>query len=466
MSVVEKIEVATATPDVAAELKPIREGNGVVETDRKLARIVVLDDVIKHPNADALSLAIIGGWQCVVKLDEYKKGDRVVYCEIDSLLPIDNPLFGFLEARRSDNRLINGKAYHRLRTLRLRKELAQGLVVPLPEKYKDLPAETNMTLELGILKFAAKPLMSPAQQAAAGSGWYMRLVRKILGNVGNALLPWPKQLLKSDQDRIQNKTVAFEAAKAEGTEFEVTWKLDGSSMTVFCLDDGGVRTGVCSRNYELVIGDEEWSKPDQIRYWIGTLLARNRNFLKPKSWFFKDEDGKWAFRMNNLHVPEWKANTGIGDSTSRNFTRYVTKNKVVEKLKAYQEETGEYITVQGELIGPDIQSGFEGVEDVEYHVYSVYRNGSQELLPEEARGVCAAIGLPYVPVMHEKFVIPVGTTIQDILLMAEGPRAFNVDPKQPKKTYREGLVFKCTDRVFSFKAVSTQYLEKKKDDEE
>ena len=70
--------------------KEIKAGFGVVEKDRKLARIVIIDDVVPHPNAERLELAVIGGWQLCVKLGEYKKGDRAVYCEIDSLLPLSN----------------------------------------------------------------------------------------------------------------------------------------------------------------------------------------------------------------------------------------------------------------------------------------------------------------------------------------------------------------------------------------
>jgi len=430
--------------EVVVEEKPIREGFGVVEKDRKLARIVEIDDVVPHPNADALELAVIGGWQLCVKLGEYKKGDRAIYCEIDSLLPLSNvELFGFLEARRSDNRRVNGENYHRLKTIKLRKELSQGLLVPVPEKFKDTPVDTNVTLELGILKYEPKP-----QRERDGSGgevasdWYGNLVRRILKGLDGSLMPWPAQLTKSDQDRVQNKTVAFATAKADQTSFEVTYKLDGSSMTVFCINDDGVRTGVCSRNYELSLGDDApWSLFDQVRYWTGSFLARNRKM----------------FKVKRIHWPEWRKAALV---TENNFTRYVKEHEVIQKLKAYQARTGEFITLQGELIGPDIQSNFEGVEKHEYYVFSVYRNGSEEVLPDEARRIVAEIGLTYVPVFDENFVIGAETTVKDILEMAEGQRAFN----QKKGTYREGLVFKARNKIMSWKSISNSYLLKKADE--
>jgi RNA ligase (TIGR02306 family) len=450
------------TPVVAETVlveKPIKEGFGVVEKDRKLARIVVIDDVVKHPNADALELAVVGGWQLCVKIGEYKKGERAVYCEIDSLLPLSNvALFGFLEERRSSNRRVNGENYHRLTTIKLRKELSQGLLVPVPDKFKDAPVDTNLTLELGILKYEPKPQTERDGPTAVGnSGWYSRLIRKILGNIGGTLMPWPAQLVKSDQDRVQNKTVAFSVAQSEEEEFEVTYKLDGQSMTAFCINDGGVRTGVCSRNYELGIGGEEWTFTEQLRYWVGTFLARNRKIVSWKK--TKDDEGNFKLRIrwNGINVPEWKAKTEGGDN---NYTRTIAKYDILGKLKAYHARTGEFITLQGEQIGPDIQSGFEGVEEHEYHIFNVYRNGNEEILPEEARKIVEELGLTYVPVMHERFVIPKEWTVKDVLAMAEGQRAFN----QKKGTYREGIVFKSLKRVMSWKAISNSYLLKKADD--
>ena len=44
-------------------------------TERVMARVVVIDDVEKHPNADSLDICTIGGWKVVTKLGEYSVGD-------------------------------------------------------------------------------------------------------------------------------------------------------------------------------------------------------------------------------------------------------------------------------------------------------------------------------------------------------------------------------------------------------
>lgn len=450
------------TEQTAVVEKPIREGHGVVEKDRKLARIVEIDDVVEHPNAERMELAVVGGWQLCVKKGEFTKGQRAIYCEIDSLLPLSNvELFGFLEARRSDNRRVSGENYHRLKTIKLRKELSQGLLVPVPEAFADRPVDTNLTLELGILKYEAKPMKErDGAGELAKSDWYGRLIRKILTGLDGSLIPWPGQLTKSDQDRVQNKTVAFTLAKQDETSFEVTYKLDGSSMTAFCIDDGGVRTGVCSRNYELSLGDEaDWSLFDKLRYWVGSFMARNRKVIRPIKTLQADGTLKKGWKWTGFHIPEWRNGPLVSEN---NFTRYVKEHEVLQKLRKYLAATGEFITVQGELVGPDIQSNFEGVDKHEFYVFSVYRNGNEEVLPDEAREIVKMLGLNYVPVFNDNFVIGKDQTVQDILAMAEGPRGLN----PTKQTFREGLVFKARNKILSFKSISNRYLLKKEEEEE
>ena len=90
-------------------------------TERKLLRVVVIDEIVEHPNADALELGIVGGWQVCVKKGEFKAGDKAIYAEVDAMLPLDNPLFSFLEGRNQYT--VDGVNYSRVKTIKLRKEL-------------------------------------------------------------------------------------------------------------------------------------------------------------------------------------------------------------------------------------------------------------------------------------------------------------------------------------------------------
>ena len=64
---------------------------------RKLASIQTVNALEPILNADAIERMRILGWWVVVKKGEFRPGDKVVYCEIDSLLP-ERPEFEFLRA--------------------------------------------------------------------------------------------------------------------------------------------------------------------------------------------------------------------------------------------------------------------------------------------------------------------------------------------------------------------------------
>jgi RNA ligase (TIGR02306 family) len=190
---------------------------------RKLASIRTIKEIRPHTNADSLELAIVDGWQVVVKKDEFKVGDSVVYFEVDSVLPVQEQ-YEFLRKCCYVNReWVEG---FRLKTIKLRGEISQGLVLPCTY---DVPEGTDVTELLGVKKW--EPPV-PAQLSGL-----------IKGN-------FPSFIPKTDQERIQNLPEIFSDKESE---WEVTLKLDGSSMTVYWLDDG---MHVCSRNLELKLEQE------------------------------------------------------------------------------------------------------------------------------------------------------------------------------------------------------------------
>ncbi len=97
-------------------------------TLRKLATIGTIDQILPHPNADRLELAKVRGWQVVVKIGEFKAGDKVIYLEVDSWVPTE--IAPFL-SKGQKPRMYNGIKGERLRTIKLRNELSQGLILPI-----------------------------------------------------------------------------------------------------------------------------------------------------------------------------------------------------------------------------------------------------------------------------------------------------------------------------------------------
>ena len=89
------------------------------KTIRKLASIQLVKSIKPHSNADKLSLAEILGWQVVIKNEEFQIGEKVVYFEIDSILP-EKEWSEFLREKK-----------FRVKTIKLRGQISQGLILPI-----------------------------------------------------------------------------------------------------------------------------------------------------------------------------------------------------------------------------------------------------------------------------------------------------------------------------------------------
>ena len=187
---------------------------------RKLASIQRIKALEIIEGADAIEKATVLGWQLVVKKGDFKEGDLVVYCEVDSLMP-DKPEFEFLKPRGM-----------RIRTIRLRGQISQGICFPLsmlPEGF-NVQEDEDCTDVLGITKYE---LPMPACLAGIAKGKF------------------PSFIPKTDETRVQVLQEMLD--KYKGEQCFITEKLDGSSATFFFKDEA---FGVCSRNLELLEDSE------------------------------------------------------------------------------------------------------------------------------------------------------------------------------------------------------------------
>ncbi|MBR5486278.1 MAG: RNA ligase (ATP) [Oscillospiraceae bacterium] len=212
---------------------------------RKLASIRVISEIRPIPNADAIELAIVDGWECVVaKKDNYKQGDKIIYIEIDSLLP-ECPDFEFMR-----------KSKFRVRTKKLRGQISQGLVMPceiLPDG--EYTVGDDVTEVLNIRKYMKEELRGEKVKKKPG-------------------VPFPEWISKTDEERIQNLVPLFEKCRDEKTKFMVTEKLDGTSTTYYLKkeDNGEYRFGICSRNLEIEPeGENSYVRVNE-RYQMETVL--------------------------------------------------------------------------------------------------------------------------------------------------------------------------------------------------
>jgi RNA ligase (TIGR02306 family) len=196
---------------------------------RKLATIRKIEELNPIEGADKIELATVGGWKVVCQKGLYNVGDLAVYFEIDSWIP--HAVAPFLTKPEHFPKVFDGVEGERLKTIKLRGQLSQGLLMPLAEISKFFSVtphwseDEDVTEILGIKKWEKA---IPAQLAGVCKGNF------------------PSLIPKTDQERVQNLKKEIQAA--QGLVFEVTEKLEGSSMTCYLIDG---EFGVCSRNMNL-----------------------------------------------------------------------------------------------------------------------------------------------------------------------------------------------------------------------
>jgi len=195
---------------------------------RKLASIVVVDDIIPIEKADAIVLARIAGWQCVVKKGEFNVGDTAIYLEIDAVPP-DTSAFSWLwqskKAEPGAEPLPRPTSF-RIRTMKLRGALSQGLLLPVaPHGLGDVDVGVDVSERLGVTKY----------EPPAPSG------------MGGFRAPFPGVVPKTDETRVQAEPGVLDELR--GLPWVATLKCDGTSAT-FVMVDGELHC--CSRNQSVV----------------------------------------------------------------------------------------------------------------------------------------------------------------------------------------------------------------------
>jgi len=253
-TIVTWVKMGVRTFGISKKKQNVKEEN-YMNTERKLASIRKVSSIQPIEGADAIEIAVVDGWKVVTKKGEYVPGSLCIYCEIDSFLPIKEE-FEFL--RKSSYKKMGDQEGFRLRTIKLRGQVSQGLLLPLttfqsfgyrlspnllnenyaiepdrvvisPSDMIELSEGSDVTEVLGIVKYEP-PI--PAE-----------LSGKVKGN-------FPSFLRKTDEERVQNITKEYgEYCYQSKHQFYVTEKLDGSSST-FYFNNG--EFGVCSRNLELL----------------------------------------------------------------------------------------------------------------------------------------------------------------------------------------------------------------------
>jgi RNA ligase (TIGR02306 family) len=330
--------------------------------ERKLTKIVYVDNVEKHYNADSLDICTIRGWKVVTKRDEFKKGDFAVYFEVDSFLPI-RPEFEFL--RKSSYKKMGDREGFRLRTVKLRGQLSQGLLLPIsilegPDEMKIGYSDQPWGKQLQVGPYDNALIIQEGEDVTE----YLSVVKyeppipaQLSGKVRGGFPSWGR---KTDQERVQNLVNEVMSEMDKGSKFEVTIKLDGSSMSVG-HNNGDVV--VCSRNLSLDL--------------------------------------------------EQEGNT---------FVTAAKELGLIDKIKEFGN-----IVISGELCGPGIQGNKEGLKKHEFYVFDIFNVDTQTYMsPDERYEICHSLNLNHVHVIAYNVSLNVLKlkSIEDILSYAEGPSLY------------------------------------------
>lgn len=247
---------------------------------RKLAHIEKVTNIRPIEGADSIEQVNILGWNVVIKKDEFKEGDLCVYIEIDSICP-ETEYFEFLRSRK-----------FKVKTIKLRGVVSQGLIVPLSVLPKGRHDEgDDVTDILGITKHDDSEIL----ECKVKSSQKKHVKKK---------LSFPSWVKKTDETRIQNMPQVLE----DKSEFIVTEKVDGCSAT-FTLRKKlfGYEYIVCSRNR---VADEgsaytQISEKYNIKKVLKSIYKILRRRTKIKSVTIQGEIVGPKIQGNKYHLKEY-----------------------------------------------------------------------------------------------------------------------------------------------------------------
>jgi len=172
------------------------------------------------PGADRIEIVKILGWQCVVtKEDNFQIGDKVIFIEVDSVVP-ERPEFEFLR-----------KHNFRIKTMKLKGIVSQGLVLPLGNIHGFHNEGTDVSEILGVIHYE-KPISA-------------NMKGQIDGIFPSHLVP------KTDETRIQS--VPDVITELENVPCYITIKCDGTSSSYILHNENFY---ICSRNNIMKDNDE------------------------------------------------------------------------------------------------------------------------------------------------------------------------------------------------------------------
>lgn len=337
--------------------------------------VTTIREILPHPNPEttSLELAKVYGWIVVVRKSTYKVGDTVVYVPVDSVLSEELEAKLFPEGSKVK---LHGR---RIRTIKLRKHISQGMLVGL-EDVKNLlgkyELEDDVAEKIGITKYEP-PFVGTAFTPSSKGNRNKRTDHPDFHHY-NGL-----ENVKWFPDKFK-----------DGDDIVISEKLHGSN-----------------------------SRSSLLPFIASTWRQKLLKFLRLAPKVYK------AYGSNNVEI-----------SAEFNYTGYYGEDvygKVFKKIDVFNKlKLGE--TVFGEIVGPGIQKGYEySLKEHKFVLFDVKvlnSDGNHEWLnPDQVEQFAKDRGFDMVPVLYK------GPYNKELAYsLTKGPSVFD-----PNTKVREGIVIKA-----------------------
>ena len=311
---------------------------------RKLASIQKVISIEPIEGADRIELAHVLGWQCVVNKGVFKPGDKGVYFEIDSFLPIEQE-FEFLRSSSYKKTDLMGEGF-KLRTMTFRGQISQGLLLPL-SAFPDIPVFPDegfdVTELLGVRKYE---------------------IEEMATSDGTKIGELPPEVPHTDETRVQENPDLI--AEFAGKEYYISTKMDGSSHSI-SIDENGFH--VTGHRYE-------WKDDGKSSFYN---MVTAREYRKKLEAFMRDKglrsvtiQGEYCgpgIQKNRIRLkaPEWYVFTVMENG------KRVGLNRMLEVCEAVG-----LTHVPIEEVGNDLPSVYPTVDALLERANGEYPNGGRK----------------------------------------------------------------------------------------
>jgi RNA ligase (TIGR02306 family) len=315
-----------------------------MENLNSVCYVGAIGEIVPIIGADNLELALVGGWQAVVKKGEYKVGNLVVIATTDAVIPQD-----LSDAMGVTNYLRKGG---RVRTVKLRGVYSECLIIPFNmlvgrSKFVKTWKEGDDMMEvLGIFKYEP-----PAVQVQLASG------RKIKYHQN------PNFGVYYKFPNLKNVAGMF----TEQDNVQITRKLHGTNA-----------------RYGIV-------KKSRLSFWDKVRK------------FFGNEWAGYEYVYGSHNVEKGSDSQGFYDTDV--WRTVAEKLNIKDKLWEFVKQhgtaiIGEGFIIYGEIYGAGIQKNYDyGLKDIEFAGFDVVIDGCYENV-FYTEHVFNILGLPHVPILY------------------------------------------------------------------